>query len=360
MKALAVTPLQKDSVRLVDTPDPKPEQGQVLVRTLRVGICGTDYEINDGLYGAHPKSDDFLIIGHESFGQVEAVGPGVTGFQKGDYVVASVRRPCSHEWCKPCRNNQNDMCISGDFVERGINRHHGYCAQYYAEEARWLTKIPPEAREVGVLMEPMSVVEKAIHQTYKIQERLAWANECAVVLGGGTIGLLATLLLRLRGVETYVYDRSSADSYKARVIGEMGAQHVDASQVPLESLAKRLKRIDFILEATGFAPLAFDAAKRLSLNGVLCLTGISGGSRSMPIDVNKMNLDLVLGNRLIFGSVNANLSDFRSGAQHLGEIVKKWPGLLEKLITRRLPLKDFRHAFDGEKGHIKVVVEIGG
>ena len=206
MKAVAVTPRVDNSMALLDAPDPQLGERDVLVKVVRVGICGTDMEIKQAEYGTAPTGSDHLIIGHEALGRVAEVGPLVRDFAVGDYVVASVRRPCPHRHCRPCRSGISDMCVTGDYKERGINSLHGYLAEFYSEDEQRLTRIPPELEPVGVLLEPLSIVEKAIRQTFKIQERLPWTVERAFVLGAGAIGLLGAMLLRLQGIQTYVLD----------------------------------------------------------------------------------------------------------------------------------------------------------
>src|SRR5438132_6304049 len=99
MKAIAVFPGKPDSVHLAELDKPSVDEiagGRgVLVKVLRVGVDGTDREINAAEYGAAPEGYDFLVIGHEGFGQVQEVGPNVTEFAPGDFVVATVRRPGS-------------------------------------------------------------------------------------------------------------------------------------------------------------------------------------------------------------------------------------------------------------------------
>src|SRR2546426_6859677 len=203
MKAIAVFPGQPNSVHLAELPKPSvndiPNGRGVLVKVLRVGVDGTDKEINGAEYGAAPQGYNFLVIGHESFGRVEAVGPNVTEFHPGDYVVATVRRPGSSIYD---RIGTYDMTTDDTYFERGINLRHGFLAEYAVDAPEYIIRVPENLKHVGVLMEPMSVAQKAIEQAYRIQQRLrVWKPKRAAVLGSGTLGLLATLVLRLRGVE---------------------------------------------------------------------------------------------------------------------------------------------------------------
>ena len=359
MKAIAVIPRQRNSIAIIDVPEPQAGEGDVLVEVIRVGICGTDVELKAGDYGEAPDGSNTLVIGHESFGKVAHTGSQVEGFSVGDYVVASVRRPCPHDWCLPCRSGQNDMCITGDYTERGIKGQHGYLSEFYAERPEWLTLVPSDITETGIFLEPMSVVEKAIRQTKNIQERLPWNFQNAVVLGAGTIGLLGAMLLRLDGIDTYVLDHSETGGFKAQLIAQIGAHHVDTREKSLADVANTMGSVDLVLEATGYAPLVLEATQLLSMDGVMCLLGVSGGGRQISMDATEFNNSLVLGNRLMFGSVNANVVDFKSGAGHIQDIIQRWPGALESMITRRVGMAEFDRAFDRGSDDIKIVIEVG-
>ena len=173
MKAIAVHPGKPNSVHLAEVPKPSVEDisnGRgVLVRVLRVGVDGTDKEINAAEYGAPPKGQDILVIGHESFGQVEEVGPRGTEFRPGDYVVATVRRPGTSLYDQI---GTYDMTTDDTYFERGINLLHGFLSEYYVDHADFIVKVPKGLKEVGVLLEPTTVVEKGIAQAYEIQRRL--------------------------------------------------------------------------------------------------------------------------------------------------------------------------------------------
>src|SRR5881397_3486578 len=210
MKAIAVVPGKPNSAHLADLPRPSvndvPNGRGVLVKVLRVGVDGTDKEINAAEYGAAPDGYNFLVIGHESFGQVEEVGPNVTELRPGDYVVATVRRPGSSIYD---RIGTYDMTTDDTYYERGINLRHGFLTEHYVDDPEYIVKVPQGLKEVGVLLEPASVVEKGIAQAYEIQRRLrVWRPRRAAVMGAGTIGLLATLALRLRGLDVTAFGRN--------------------------------------------------------------------------------------------------------------------------------------------------------
>lgn len=362
MKAVVVTPGVKHSARVIEVPTPKPGPGEVRVRVHRVGIDGTDIEIDRAEYGQAPPGDSHLIIGHESFGQIDEAGPGVQGFAVGDQVVALVRRP---DDCQPCCSGEPDMCVKGEYTERGIKGRHGYLSQFYTESPEYLVKLPRELSEVGVLLEPLTVVEKGFRHAWALQTRMRkWQPRRALILGAGPVGLLGALLARLRGLDTIVYGRDPNAAISARV-GQIGARYVAALDEQgkevhhLGKLPQELGPLDFILEATGAATVAIGAMRIIGPDGVLCLASVTGGEAPMEICAACLNLELVLGNRVIFGTVNANRVDFVDGIEHLAQARTRFPGWLEALITRRVPLERFREAFERKPGDVKVVVEIG-
>jgi threonine dehydrogenase-like Zn-dependent dehydrogenase len=357
MKAVVVTPLQADSGRVAEVPDPRMDDGAVLVKVRQVGICDTDAEILAGKYGEAPPGDDHLIIGHESLGQVAEVGANVEGFSPGDWVVAIVRRPDPVP-CRNCAAGEWDMCLNGQYTERGIKGLHGFLAEFYAEVPDFLVKVPAESADVAVLLEPLSVVEKAVGQINRVQERMVWQPKRALVLGAGPIGLLAGLLLRLQGIEVHFY-ATTKGGIKSDLAESMGGSFIWAREHNVDqALADEIGPVDIIVEATGYSPLAFDAMGMVGRNGIVCLTGVSGGTRKIEVPSDHLNLEMVLSNKVVFGSVNANRRHFESGVRHLKEIEAHWPGFLSRMITLRLPMADYARGFERSPGHVKSIVEI--
>jgi threonine dehydrogenase-like Zn-dependent dehydrogenase len=355
MKAIVVKPGVKDSIHMRDMPDPKLKPDQVAVKMIRVGLCGTDAEISHGLYGQAPEGDEYLILGHENFGVVEEVGKKVKGFKAGDLVVSTVRRPCK---CYTCKAGQNDMCHEGCYQERGIMGRHGFMAEYYVESPQWLNKIPKNVAEIGVLLEPMSVVEKGIDHAFLLQQRLDWKPKTALVLGGGPIGLLAAAVLRARGLETHVVGREPETDNRAQLAKKMGAKYHSVANKTLFDVKKEMPPIDIAIEATGVASVAFDGMQILGRNGVLCLLSVTGGSKTADQPIEKINQQLVLGNQVVFGSVNANPRHFAMGVKDFSTIEKKWPGVLKQLITSQLPWDQYTSWFGQRGSGIKTTLEI--
>jgi threonine dehydrogenase-like Zn-dependent dehydrogenase len=364
MKAVAVHPRQKDSVHLADLTEPSAESipgGKgVLVKILRCGLDGTDKELVAGEYGAAPEGFDFLVIGHENFGVVEAVGPNVTRFAPGDYVVCRVRRAGSSLYDLL---DMPDMTTDDEYFEHGISRVHGFLTERYVEDERYLIEIPPGLNKVAVLLEPVSVIEKGITQAYEVQRRLkVWEPKRAAVLGSGTIGLLAAMGLRNRGLDVAVFGLGEAPYLNSELVETIGATYVSTKQTTLEQAAQRLGRADLVFECTGFSPLVFDAPRQLlGKNGVMVLSSVTGGERTAQVPSDAFNLDMVLGNKVLVGTVNANRQHFEEGVRDMAVAEARWPSWLGRLITHRIHgLDNFEQAFDalGAKGAIKVVVEI--
>ena len=335
MRALAVLPGQPGTAHLREVPRPTldevPNGRGVLVRVLRVGVDGTDKEINAAEYGQAPPGDDYLIIGHEGFGRVEAIGAKVTELAVGDYVVATVRRPGTSLYDII---GTNDMTTDDTYFERGINLRHGYLAEYYVDDAEFIVKIPQGLKEVGVLLEPTTVVEKGIAQAYEIQRRLrVWHPKKAAVMGAGTIGLLAAMVLRLRGLDVTVFGLREKPYRNADLLEAIGARYFSARALPIPDAARQFGPWDLIFEATGHSGVVFDSMQVLGKNGVLVLSSVTGGDRMIEVPADRINLDFVLGNKVMVGTVNANREYFETGVRDLAQCSALFPGWLERLLT---------------------------
>lgn len=348
MKALVVTPLKAGSVRFEELPAPVPAPGEALVKILEVGVCRTDLEICDGLYGEPPAGAQALVLGHEALGQLA----------NGDLVVPMVRRSCGG--CANCLGGSQDMCSTGKFLERGIKGLNGMLCEYIAEAPQYLVPIAPSARPYAVLAEPMSVVAKGLRQAELIQKRLLWEPKRALVLGAGPIGLLAAQTCRLFGWEVVIAARKPAASLKAEIARSCGAAYVSTSDTPVAALPGKYGLFDLVFEATGSAEVAFDCLGAAALNGAVCLTSVTGGSAEKTIPADRINCGLVLGNRVIFGTVNAGRQDFEAGLKYLERINSRFPGALQRLFTTRLPFAQSAGVFETRADGIKTLVELDG
>jgi len=364
MKAIAVFPGKPNSMHLAELPKPPldavPDGRGVLVRLLRCGVDGTDKEINAAEYGKAPAGYDFLVTGHENFGQVEAVGPNVTEFRPGNYVVATVRRPGGSVYD---RIGTYDMTTDNEYFERGINLRHGFLTEYYVDDPEYIVKIPDGLRDVAVIVEPLSVPEKGILQAYEIQRRLrVWRPRKAAVLGAGTIGLLATMILRLRGLDVTTFGRTSKPYLNSDLIEALDARYLTTQDAPLREAAPAYGPFDIIYEATGFSPLVFEAMEVLGKNGVLVLASVTGGGRRIEVPADKINLDFVLGNKVMVGTVNGNREHFEAAVRDLALAAAEYPGWAARLLTH--PVQGLeRHqqlmeTLSTAKGAIKVFMEI--
>jgi glucose 1-dehydrogenase len=303
MRAIAVIPGKPNSIHLADLPEPSvddiPDGCGVLVEVSRVGVDGTDKEINDAEYGDAPEGYTFLVTGHESFGRVLEVGPNVQGIQPGDYVVATVRRPGSTIYDQI---GTYDMTTDATYFERGINLLHGYLTERYVDDLEYMVRVPAALKEVGVLLEPTSIAEKGVEQAYEIQRRLkVWWPQRAAVVGAGSLGLLATLILRLRGLEVTTSARTEPPTLNSELVEALGARYVSTRKKPLKEAAREYGPFDIIFEATGVSLVAFESMEVLGKNGVLVLTGISGGDRMVQIPGDHIMLGFVLGNKVAVG-----------------------------------------------------------
>src|SRR5688572_1257441 len=366
MKAIAVFPGKPNSAHLAELAKPSasdvPGGRGVLVKVLRVGVDGTDREINAAEYGAAPDGYDFLVIGHEGFGRVEAVGPNVTFIRPGDFVVATVRRPGSSLYDAI---GLQDMTTDSQYFERGINLRHGYLTEYYVEDEEFVVKVPAGLRDVGVLLEPMTVAQKGITQAYEIQRRLkVWRPRTAAVMGSGTLGLLASLVLRLRGLQVMTFGRSKGPSLNAELLDAIGARYVSTAERSIKDVAARSGPFDLIFEGTGSSGVVFESMQVLAKNGVLVLTSITGGARTLEIPADRINLDFVLGNKVMVGSVNASRENFETGVRDMSQAEAEYPGWLRQLLTDPVQgLQNYAALFDrlqNPNGAIKIYCEVAG
>jgi threonine dehydrogenase-like Zn-dependent dehydrogenase len=364
MKAIAVFPGKPGSVHLADLPKPSVNDvanGRgVLVKVLRVGVDGTDKEINAAEYGAAPPGYDFLVLGHESFGQVVEIGPNVTELKPGDYVVATVRRPGSSIYDQI---GTYDMTTDDTYYERGINLRHGYLTEYYVDDVEYIVKVPQGLRNVGVLLEPFTVVEKGITQAYEIQRRLrVWHPRRAAVMGTGAIGLLAALGLRLRGIDVTTFARTPRPTPNADLVEAIGARYLSTRETSVKDGAQKFGPFDLIVEATGASAVVFESMQALGKNGVLVLSSVTGGDRMIEVPADRINLDFVLGNKVMVGTVNANREYFESGVRDMAQAEAEYPGWLGRLLTHPVPsLENFQDLFEklsSAKGAIKVYCEV--
>ena len=364
MKAIAVYPGTPGSVHLANLPMPNlneiPDGRGVLVRVLRVGVDGTDKEINAAEYGQAPAGYNFLTVGHESFGQVESVGNNVTEVKPGDYVVATVRRPGKSIYDLI---GTNDMTTDDTYYERGISLLHGYLTESYVDDAEFIVKVPQGLKEVGVLLEPTAVVEKGLQQAYEIQRRLkVWRPRRAAVMGSGTIGLLATLALRLRGLEVVTFGRFEKPYLNANLIEALGADYLSTAQTSVIDYARQHGGFDLIFEGTGSSAVVFDAMQALGKNGVLVLSSITGGDKVLEVPADRINLEFVLGNKVMIGTVNANRGHFEMGVRDMAQAEAEYPGWLNLLLTHPVKgLDNYKELFEKlttAKGAIKVYCEV--
>jgi threonine dehydrogenase-like Zn-dependent dehydrogenase len=364
MKAVAVVPGKPNSVHLARLARPSVDEvpsGQgVLVKVLRVGVDGTDREINAAEYGAAPPGYEFLIVGHEGFGIVEAVGPAVTTVRPGDYVVATVRRPGSSFYDAI---GYPDLTTDDQYFERGINLRHGYLTEYYVEDAEFIVKVSRGLRHVGVLLEPMSVVEKGIAVASDVQRRLrVWRPRKAAVMGAGTVGLLASLVFRLRGLDVTTFGRSTRPYLNAELVDAIDARYVSTTDQSIADAARQYGPFDVIFEATGSAAVVFEAMSALGKNGVLVLSSVTGGNHTLSVPADRINLEFVLGNKAMVGTVNANREAFENGVRDMAQAEAEYAGWLSRLLTHRVNgLENYRELFDrltSPNGAIKVYCEV--
>ena len=366
--------LNEPGIFALDIPKPRIERpDEVLIKIIATGIDGTD----KSLYRHHlvdaPAQEDFLVLGHESYGVVEEVGKEVKDIKPGDCVVPTVRRGCGI--CAACRNHQSDYCYTGLYKERGIHKLHGFLTEYVVEHAHHLVTIPQDLGSISVWIEPMSIIMKAMEQMLMIQQRVpffcphnqhGWSMDdwggCkkGIVIGAGPLGFLATAVLALHGMELYNVEIVPEDNIKVQFIKELGASFIDGNAFTAQQVAQGIDRIDLIFEASGASKLAIDFIPVMSRNAIYLMTGVPRVSgRNEEFDADLLLRQIVRQNQVIIGSVNGNREHFKKAVAMVQEIEARYNHILSRAISHRFPLKDFSKAFDlKDPNQLKIVLDV--
>jgi glucose 1-dehydrogenase len=344
MKAITVEPKKPETARYEDFPEPDPRDGSILVEAVAVGVCGTDVEIVEGKYGWAPEGGTRLVLGHESLGRV--VDPGFSSaFKKGDLVVGIVRRPDPVP-CPACAVGEWDMCRNGQYTERGIKNIHGFMSERWRIEPEYAIKLDPSLGLLGVLLEPTTVIAKALEQVVFIGRRSFWDPRTVLVTGAGPIGLLAALAAKTFGLDVHVLDQMESGT-KPDLVRALGATYHSGSLKDIGT------EPDAIIECTGVGQVIADCIQTIGSSGTVCLTGVGqGGVTSLALA--DVAASAVLKNNVIVGSVNANKRHWYKAGNLLARADRKW---LSRLITRREKPANFKQALERKPDDIKVVIQ---
>jgi glucose 1-dehydrogenase len=340
---LVTRPGRARTTEVTELADPRPGPGELLLRTVEVGVCGTDREISEGTFGVAPDGSERLLLGHEFLGVVEEGGHG---FERGDLVAATVRRSCGR--CEACGEGSPDACHTGDYSERGITRLDGFASDLATESGEHLVAVPRSLGTLGVLAEPSSICARAIRHARAVAERQPWRSERALVIGAGAIGMLSTYFLRLDGFDVWVAGRSPGTTPKAELAEACGARYVSTAETPLAALAEETGGFDVVIEAAGDAQVMLDTLALLRRNGVACLLGVDGRSRTVELEGPVLGVDTILQNRALLGSVNAHARDWEAAVECLDRARERWPEALERFVGLRVPVDRFEEAFGFE------------
>jgi threonine dehydrogenase-like Zn-dependent dehydrogenase len=358
MRALGVFPSRRE-IRIVDHPEPRlgaPDEAKF--RILQAGVCGTDREICDFQFGEPPPGRDYFVLGHEAIAEVTEAG-AASGLRPGDLVVPMVRLPCAEPSCAPCRSDRQDFCGTDAFPEHGIRRSDGFLTEFVVERSKFLFRIPAGLRDVGVLVEPLTIAEKAILQLEAFRRRMPFeGGRTAVVLGAGPVGLLGAMALLSRGWRTFVIARSPATTANAALAAALGAGYLSVPDGDFAAAARRIGDIDLVYEAAGSVHAAFRFLEVLGPNGVFVFTGVPGLKSPMSIDAEMIMRNMVLRNQVAVGTVNAGRDAFEAAIADLGRFEARWPAALRGLVTGRHPLDDWKPLLLGKPSGIKNVVAI--
>lgn len=356
MRAVAVLPGTPQSLHIrEDVPEPSPKPYEAVVRVHSAGTCATDIELHQGNVGRAPEGCDYLVIGHENLGTVEHAPRG-SKVKPGDLVISTLRRPCG-DYCRPCLTGEQDMCVTGHFEERGIAGLHGFMCEAYAEDPFYLVRVPPQLAETATLAEPLSILEKGIDHAMRIQSRFSWEPKKALVMGAGPVGILGAAALRLRGYDVIVASLESEGGFKDKLLADAGIRYVCARTTSIAEITRGADAQDIVIDASGSEMAVPSAIEALGPGGICVLASVTRGSRPITVDIATVNRNLVLGNRVILGTVKAGRRHFEMAVRDLETIESRRPGWLAALVTRRLPFERALEAMARTGEEIKTVLQ---
>jgi threonine dehydrogenase-like Zn-dependent dehydrogenase len=368
LKAIATIP-GLGRLSIIDQPEPTIKApDEIIIIIKQVGICGIDREEARGGRAEAPDNQEYLVIGHEMLGQVIETGKNVTKVKPGDLAILTVRRGCGN--CQLCLTNHPDLCQTGEYRERGIKGLDGYQIEFVIDQQKYIVLVPPQLGNVGLLTEPPSVAEIAIEEALKIQnvhipdtlDRTTWwrGRRC-LVAELGSIGLLAALALRLRGADVFGMDIVDQDTPRPQILLAIGGKYINGRNISADLFDSEIGPMEIIFESTGVAELEFNLLDALDSNGIYVLTGFPGGDRPLEIPGPQLIRQLVLGNLIMVGSVNASLNHFQTAVKDLMQAKNRWHGILEILITHRYTSTKFESAFlKHPANEIKTVIQWEG
>lgn len=350
MKAVAIR-RGEDRPCVLEKPRPTPDAGEVLVRTLRVGVDGTDHKVIQNEYREFPAGGDHMVLGHEAVGIV--TDPNGTEFQEGALVVPTVRRPPG-EPNAFFERGEPDMAPAGSYVERGIVGAHGYMSEFFTSPAEFLVRVPASTAAYAFLVEPISNSEKALAHAEASRAGFSWSPESAFVLGNGPLGLLTLAMLAQddRFERLYCMGRRDRPDPTIDIIERLGATYVDSRALPLSDVCDVHGHMDLVYEATGVPAHGLPSVAALAPNGVSVLMGVPK-DHTLEIDAGRLHREMVLENKAIVASVNSSVPHFEAAKDSLAAF-PAW--FLDDLITGVYPPDEPEKLFETGDDVIKSVV----
>jgi len=364
----------KPGIHQIEIDKPKiTKPNGVLIRVLQTGVDGTDFNIVKHNLQDIENGKNFIVLGHETMGIIEESGNEVKKFKKGDLVTVTVRRGCGI--CSPCLHSQSDMCMTGLYRERGIHKMDGFLTNYIVDEEDYIVKIPKNLEKYGNLIEPFSVMEKAIEQIRIIQRRMPWGckhpnhdfkhkewGKCknGIVIGSSTLGFMGASLLRLANVNTTVVARSSENTFRARMVTKLGCKYVSSQNKSPEEIIKEAgEDVDIVLDAAGASELALNLIKYTSRSSVHIFVGIPRGPLPTTFDANIIMRQIVRYNQVIVGVLNSNKNHFEMAIKDMHAFNHRWPNLLGEIITHRFRISEYDKAFNlKDSAQMKIIIDL--
>lgn len=336
-----------------------PASGEVLCRTLQLGVCGTDREILASKKPWPPDGETVLALGHECLARVEAVGEGVPNLIAGQLVVPTVRRPLR---ASPIRT---DMLAFGEYTERGIVKQHGFSQALWLERPEFLLPVEPGLANVAVFAEPQSVAEKAVNEAIAVQRgRLGeqtWSDQPPRVLvtGQGPIAFAALIACIARNWPVTMTGRDRDQTFRANLARDLGAAtYLSLAEADLEERDAQRDGFDLLLECTGSDEVLLRASQSLASRGVAVWLGAARDPQPASRNVERLMRNAILRNHIHLGTVNSAMRDFVDALDHLRMLQSDRPDAIARLFTKRVAFADSLIEYSSrEPQSVKVVVD---
>ena len=351
-RALAYFPAE-GAIRIIDMPVAPLEADEVLVRITRTAFSRRDRLLLETRNAILPDGDDFIVPGHIAVGRVVEVGTMVKDLEPGDLVVPTIRRDCTR-----CIDARSDLCPHPErYHDSGLKGAHGFARELMTTQSRYLVKIPDDLEELALLLTPLSIAEKAHHETVQLSRRynfycyheLEGTAPRALVTGMGPVGIMTAFLLSLYSYRLTLFCRRESDDIRSKIFEPLEIEYINSSRVPTQRLEKAGYSFRQIFETTGDPSYITRIMPFMAPNAIMVLMGAPekvAREELTEVEASYLFSRMVMGNQIMIGSIKAGRDAFDSAVKHLTELADLYREPLSALMTHTFPMNDYQQLLD--------------